>query len=317
MIERYGVKHNWATGSLRDGQKQTMLKKYGAEYPIQNSQIKTQIKQTNLEKYDVEWNITSASSKDKRAGTCINAYGVSNAFGDVDIQEKIKQTNLEKYGFVFPGQSPEVREKTKQTNLEKYGVEHNWCTGMLREAQMQRMVDKYGLAYIPQHHMISILPLVEDYDWLSDQYVIQGKTATQIGKELGICEGTVCRYLRKADIDIRQIIRYSYACIGWLESIMETEEIYIQHALNGGEYQIPGTRYKADGYCQGTNTIYEFHGDYWHGNPEIYAPDHYNKSLYKTMGELYQNTIERENQIKELGYSLVVMWESEYNTNKG
>jgi hypothetical protein len=89
--------------------------------------------------------------------------------------------------------------------------------------------------------------------------------------------------------------------------------VLIQHALNGGEYQIPGTRYKADGYCQETNTIYEFHGDYWHGNPEIYPPTVSNVIVGKTMGELYEYTIKREEEIKSLCYNLVVMWENKWN----
>ena len=34
----------------------------------------------------------------------------------------------------------------------------------------------------------------------------------------------------------------------------------IQHAGNVGEYRIPGVGFFMDGYCQDTNTVYEFHG---------------------------------------------------------
>lgn len=33
----------------------------------------------------------------------------------------------------------------------------------------------------------------------------------------------------------------------------------------------------------------------------------------KTMGTLYKRTINREQKIKELGYNLVIMWESDWN----
>lgn len=36
-----------------------------------------------------------------------------------------------------------------------------------------------------------------------------------------------------------------------------------------GEYRIEGVG-KVDGFCEQTNTVYEYHGDYWHGNPDIY-----------------------------------------------
>jgi G:T-mismatch repair DNA endonuclease (very short patch repair protein) len=69
------------------------------------------------------------------------------------------------------------------------------------------------------------------------------------------------------------------------------------------------------GLYQRSNTIYEFHGDYWHGNPDKYAADFVNEVSGKYMGELYQKTIERESRIKEMGYNLVIMWESDWNNN--
>lgn len=48
---------------------------------------------------------------------------------------------------------------------------------------------------------------------------------------------------------------FSKKQIDWLNSIMKTENIYIQHAENDGEYTIPNTRYRADGYCKETNTM--------------------------------------------------------------
>ena len=43
---------------------------------------------------------------------------------------------------------------------------------------------------------------------------------------------------------------------------------------------------KVDGYNPSTNTIYEFMGDYWHGNPVKYKANYYNKTCKKTAGEL-------------------------------
>jgi hypothetical protein len=107
---------------------------------------------------------------------------------------------------------------------------------------------------------------------------------------------------------------YSKKAIQWLDSIAYQENIYIQHAESPeGEYRIPGTKYKADGWCQETNTIYEFHGDIWHGNPELYDPNEINRVNCKSYGELYRATIERENVIKSLGYILVTTWESEWD----
>lgn len=107
--------------------------------------------------------------------------------------------------------------------------------------------------------------------------------------------------------------RFSRLAIDWLENIMKTEHIFIQHAKNKGEYHIPTTRYKADGYCSETNTVYEFHGDTFHGNPVKFNPDskcnHYSDL---TANQLYLKTLHKEQVIKDLGYKLVVIWESDY-----
>jgi G:T-mismatch repair DNA endonuclease (very short patch repair protein) len=90
--------------------------------------------------------------------------------------------------------------------------------------------------------------------------------------------------------------------------------IKIQHATNGdGEFKIPGTRYSADGYCEESNTVFEFHGDYWHGNPRRYKPDavtYFNQRF----GDLYEKTQKREQELRDLGYRVEVIWEMDWRT---
>lgn len=47
-------------------------------------------------------------------------------------------------------------------------------------------------------------------------------------------------------------------CIRWLDFLQFSEGIVINHAKNGnGEKKISGV--SVDGYCEATNTIYQFH----------------------------------------------------------
>ena len=108
----------------------------------------------------------------------------------------------------------------------------------------------------------------------------------------------------------------SRPAIEWMEYIMKKEGIHIQHEQNGGEVHIIGTPYRVDGFCKETNTIYEYHGDYWHGNPDVYPSDEINKTNKRTMGELYENTIQREQVLRDMGFNVVVMWESEWLKKK-
>ena len=106
---------------------------------------------------------------------------------------------------------------------------------------------------------------------------------------------------------------FSKQQIQWLEYISKLYNLHIQHAMNESEYKIPTTNLKADGFCKKTNTVYEFHGDFWHGNPKLYNSKDMNPVNKKSFGELYQQTIARESQIKELGYKLIVLWEYDWN----
>jgi hypothetical protein len=71
-----------------------------------------------------------------------------------------------------------------------------------------------------------------------------------------------------------------------------------------------------DGYDPITNTVYEFLGDYYHGNPNIYNSEECNKTCHKTYGKLYLDTITRLNIIKLLGYNVKYIWESDWKQFK-
>lgn len=77
--------------------------------------------------------------------------------------------------------------------------------------------------------------------------------------------------------------------------------------------KIQGKLFKVDGYCELTNTIYEFYGDFWHGNPLIYNSTDIHPLNKKSFGELYNSTIDRENILRREGYNLITIWESDYH----
>lgn len=68
-----------------------------------------------------------------------------------------------------------------------------------------------------------------------------------------------------------------------------------------------------DGFDSKTNTIYEFLGDYWHGNPDKFKPTDHNQVCHKTFGELYEFTFNKKFRIlKSMGYSIKYIWEKEW-----
>ena len=80
------------------------------------------------------------------------------------------------------------------------------------------------------------------------------------------------------------------------------------------EYRIPETNYTVDGFDSLTNTIYEFHGDYWHGNPKIYDPEKINPTCKKSYGQLFKNTLHKELLCRNKGYNYECIWEYEWSS---
>tara|TARA_R100001509_G_scaffold143490_1_gene99279 strand:- start:579 stop:2573 length:1995 start_codon:yes stop_codon:yes gene_type:complete len=114
----------------------------------------------------------------------------------------------------------------------------------------------------------------------------------------------------------REPSNYSRMAINWLNKISKEDNIDIQHAENGGELRVElgsGRYYLLDGYCEETNTAYEFNGDVWHGNPECFAPDatpHPHSDV--TAQELYESQMEKERILNEMGFNVVSIWERDY-----
>jgi hypothetical protein len=106
--------------------------------------------------------------------------------------------------------------------------------------------------------------------------------------------------------------KHSKLSIQWLKYRMIADGIDIQYSENGGEHRIANSLYHADGYNEETNTIYEFLGSYWHGDPSMYSPEKVNKHNNITFGELYQNTLKKREHCLQNGYNVIECWESEW-----
>jgi len=111
--------------------------------------------------------------------------------------------------------------------------------------------------------------------------------------------------------------QYSYGQIEWLQYLI-TETPDIIHILNddNGEYKIPNSNYKADGFSKEKNTVYEYHGDFWHGNPMIYNNNNINPVTNNSFGELYQNTIKKKVYCENIGFNYIFIWESDWIRGK-
>jgi very-short-patch-repair endonuclease len=88
----------------------------------------------------------------------------------------------------------------------------------------------------------------------------------------------------------------------WMDSISILKEFR--------QYRID--KYIVDGYDPTTKTVYEFNGDFWHGNPNIYNESDINIVCKKSFGELHKRTIDNKCSLENMGYKVVSIWESDY-----
>ena len=103
---------------------------------------------------------------------------------------------------------------------------------------------------------------------------------------------------------------FSKISMQWLHWRSNVDNVYIQHAMNGGEHFIPSVG-KVDGFCKTTNTVYEFQGCFWHGCPKCYTVDQINPMNQRDMVELQRSTLKKNGKITSLGYRLVEVYECE------
>ena len=93
----------------------------------------------------------------------------------------------------------------------------------------------------------------------------------------------------------------------------EAEETHreIQHRGNSHR-EHPVGYFSVDGFCEATNTVYEFHGCMFHGCPKCTNPDTSHPYRDVPNHQVYTDTKAREAYLVTQGYDLKVMWECEF-----
>tara|TARA_Y100000389_G_C17468938_1_gene528430 strand:- start:5841 stop:7292 length:1452 start_codon:yes stop_codon:yes gene_type:complete len=147
--------------------------------------------------------------------------------------------------------------------------------------------------------------------------------------EIEINNGSsILRYYRGSPLKFVQDIypHYDWDAKKFRKNVSKIELIYIEKIIKElncesemlwakskkGQYRVPDTKFHLDGYLPCLNIGWEFHGSFYHGNPNLYAPDFVNKKSGKLMGELYKNTIERSQIIRSKGIKLIEIWDSDF-----
>lgn len=100
--------------------------------------------------------------------------------------------------------------------------------------------------------------------------------------------------------------RISKKEIEWLNKIEGDKNIKLirQHTIFSN-----GNKYDVDGFHKESNTVYEYFGNFWHGNPDVFNKDEINPIVKITYGELYRKTLDKINNLHLGGYNVIYKWE--------
>jgi hypothetical protein len=94
-----------------------------------------------------------------------------------------------------------------------------------------------------------------------------------------------------------------------IKSILTGEEVCVK--LGNGKWVF------ADGYIEEKKIVLEFNGSAFHGDPAVYNPTDlchpYKKESWQTAEYWYNQTKEKEQELINLGYTVISIWESEWD----
>jgi len=142
------------------------------------------------------------------------------------------------------------------------------------------------------------------YDYSNTIYSKALSKVKIICKEHGQFEQTPNKHLNGRGCQICGL-KYGVMENKWLDEI----------GIKKCDRQVRIDNYIVDGVDRINNIIYEFNGDFWHGNPNIYDQNSINSVIGRKFGELYNNTLIKEKYLKSKGYDIISIWESEYLKN--
>lgn len=297
MCEKHTSFRNFATGyhiycspkcELKDEEiikkfKNTNIERYGVEYPIRNNEIKEKSKKICLEKYGVEYTGQAQCKKERTKETCLRKYGKEYYLQTDECREKTEKTSIAEYGVKHPAQSEIVKEKIKNSKFKKYGnknfvnSEKAKVTNLERYGETNYMKTKEGKLKLHE----SLLKKYKDEEYRE------------------IINNSIFKGTSNAEKSFAAFI----------------ESVYTGKILKNKRYKKLNDL-ELDIYLPEAKIGFEFNGDYWHMNPNIYEENDYNKALNSYAKDVWKkDEIKKQYCIKN-NIELIIIWENDWKNNR-
>jgi uncharacterized Zn finger protein (UPF0148 family) len=273
--------------------KETNIKKYGVENPMQLDSTKKKIKQTNIEKYGVDHYSKTDEYKEKINQTSLEKYGVDYFSQSEIVKEKIKNTTVKNHGGMMVAARKASEEKfdgnvfgsdwfmdnRNKFYMDSFGAEHPLKSEKIKDTMIKNNIEKYGVSNPMQRHYNK-----KEKNIISDskkfEYKLNEKGTYKLAKLLNCNVNTIYKYASSYDIFLP------------LRSASHQEENVCDFL---GEHNIPfitNTRKilpsgkELDFYLPEYNLAIELNGLYWHSEISGKKDKNYHYNKWKECDEL-------------------------------
>lgn len=279
---------------VRDKSKNTIDNKYGGMHFNATDEVKNKRKITNLEKYGVEHVLQSENVRSKIENTNLKKYGHKTPLKNKDIKKKIKETVINRYGVDNVSKSKYIKDLKTATTFSNYGVAYPLQSEKIKDKMEKTMVDRYGK--IHSSHIDSSNKKREQ-TWL-DKYGVKNPL-------LLVGDNGVSKLSQEFFWSIYNKLPE------YLKSKVYFSELNKEFNIKSGEFF-----YYYDFVMSDVKMAIEFNGDYWHCNPNVYEDKFIHEHIGKTAKEIWEYDYKKIESLKEMGYDVYVVWESDYLKNK-
>ena len=131
--------------------------------------------------------------------------------------------------------------------------------------------------------------------------------------------GYFCRYRLADNFRPDPCSRFGLQSYQWLSYIQKLENRFLQTRFNKGERRVSSHSYPVDGFCEKTNTCYQYLGCFWHSCQECNTNKNSDGTLQithpvkkKTHQEIRKETIEVRKNLEKEGFRVVEIRECEW-----
>lgn len=251
-----------------------------------NTLIFKKLREFNIKERDSKERVNMPRKLEKAKKTSLERYGSEwhlNKECKI-IRDKIDYTVKEKYNCDNIFQAKEIKDKIKETCLERHGVEYSGQSEQRKQRVKETCLARYGVDNVWKHQAV-IQKCKDTKASKTDVYTPLSKMSQELFWEL---------YNELEDRD--------HIYFGELN-----KEFGKRHFRGYYYYDFVDTKRKK---------CIEFNGNYYHANPLMYESEYYNKRMKMHAKEIWNKDSVKNNFIKDKGFDLLIIWESELKESK-